>query len=183
MFRPELISLPDVVTLVRKRLGLAEDELDHVFDAARSGALAVCERLEGGQLVSRDADWANTQCPFIGGIPEWALVHLRRVMVKTADIDRLWPEASVTAAAVGARAPAAPSGGYISPFITLMLGAVQALGVSEATPRKHEELCEYFLAKRTLPDGTRITPNLAKSMATLCRPSSAMSGGNRRIGG
>lgn len=88
----------------------------------------------------------------------------------------------------GRRAPQtatelADSEGYRSPFLMMMLEATLELGISEQPNGrlKKSEIVEYFLA-RPLPDGTRISANQAKSMATFVRPPDAMRGGNRRVG-
>jgi hypothetical protein len=48
---------------------------------------------------------------------------------------------------------------------------------------KKGDLERYFLEeKKYLPDGTRITPNMARWLATFSRSPSAMKGGNKRIG-
>jgi hypothetical protein len=77
--------------------------------------------------------------------------------------------------------PPAIDGGYLSPFMVLMLAAVQHLKISEQHCPKKEVLEEHFRAQR-LPDGTPISPNQARDLATFCRPPAAMRGGNTKKG-
>jgi hypothetical protein len=69
---------------------------------------------------------------------------------------------------------------YVSPYILMMLDAVRHFGISPSGGPKKQELVAYF-RKQRLPDGSSISDNLAKTMATLCRPPEAMRGGNKRV--
>jgi hypothetical protein len=75
--------------------------------------------------------------------------------------------------------PPATDGIYLSPFMVLMLAAVKHFQISEDRWPKKEPLEEYFRAQK-LPDGTPISPNHARTLATFCRPLAAMSGGNSK---
>ncbi len=72
-------------------------------------------------------------------------------------------------------------GVYLSPFMRLMVEASKhfSLGAEAGKRVKKEVLVEWFV-KRTLSDGTKISNNIADSMATLCRQPGAMRGGNKR---
>lgn len=69
---------------------------------------------------------------------------------------------------------------YISPFVSLMLGATLKFDIPNSFPKK-DTLIRYFL-DQSLPDGTPISKNQAEYMATFCRPAEMMRGGNKRIG-
>jgi hypothetical protein len=56
---------------------------------------------------------------------------------------------------------------------------VQHFEITEQHCPKKEELEEYFRARKVV-DGKLISKNLASQLATLCRPPSAMRGGNRK---
>jgi hypothetical protein len=75
--------------------------------------------------------------------------------------------------------PPATVGVYLSPFMVLMLEAVRRFEINEQRWPKKEELEEYFRAQK-LPDGTPISLNHARLLATFCRPLAAMSGGNSK---
>jgi hypothetical protein len=68
---------------------------------------------------------------------------------------------------------------YLPPFMVLMLAAVRHFNISEQCWPKKPELEQYFRAQK-LPDGSPISSNQARCLATLCRPLAAMSGGNKR---
>jgi hypothetical protein len=69
-------------------------------------------------------------------------------------------------------------GVYRSPFMLMMQKAVQHFEISEQRWPKKTELMAFFCAQK-LPDGTPVTPTLAGYLATFCRPTAAMSGGNK----
>jgi hypothetical protein len=75
--------------------------------------------------------------------------------------------------------PPATDGVYLSPFIALMLEAVRKFKINEENWAKKKELEEYFRAQK-LPGGKPISVNLAKNLASYCRPPEAMSGGNSK---
>jgi hypothetical protein len=77
--------------------------------------------------------------------------------------------------------PPATDGVYLSPFMVMMLEAVRHFKINEQRWPKKGELEAYFLAQK-LPDGTPITANQARNLATFCRPLAAMSGGNNKGG-
>jgi hypothetical protein len=70
-------------------------------------------------------------------------------------------------------------GAYVLPFMRLMHDAVQHFEISEASWPKKEELEAFFRAQK-LSDGTTVSPNIAKQLATLCRPLAAQHGGNKK---
>ena len=73
----------------------------------------------------------------------------------------------------------ATDAGYTPPFVALMCEAVRHFNIGEESwPKKHE-LEQYFRAQK-LPDGTAISSNHARYLATFCRPPAALSGGNKR---
>jgi hypothetical protein len=68
---------------------------------------------------------------------------------------------------------------YIPPFVALMLEAVREFGISAANPSPAKKrLTGYFEGR--MVEGQTISPNLADTMATLCRSPAAMRGGNKR---
>jgi hypothetical protein len=77
----------------------------------------------------------------------------------------------------GPKPQPATDGGYVPPFVVLMLEAVRQFKISEQDPPTKKVLVEHFRAQTV--DGKLVTKNLASQMATLCRPPSAMRGGNR----
>jgi hypothetical protein len=81
---------------------------------------------------------------------------------------------------VGGEVKPRPStdGVYQSPFMQLMLEAVRHFEIGEKQWPKKEELEQYFRAQK-LPDGTAVSPNQARYLATFARPLAAMIGGNK----
>jgi hypothetical protein len=74
--------------------------------------------------------------------------------------------------------PPAANGGYSSPFMQLMCEAIHHFNISEQRWPKKDEMERYFCAQK-LPDGTPISRNQARYLASFCRPLAAMSGGNK----
>ena len=70
-------------------------------------------------------------------------------------------------------------GAYVSPYMQLMLDAVRHFKIGAGSWPKKEELEEYFRGQK-LPDGSSISANHARYLATFCRPLAAMSGGNKK---
>jgi hypothetical protein len=66
----------------------------------------------------------------------------------------------------------------LSPFMQMMADAIRHFEISEERWPKKEELEQYFRAQK-LPDGTSVSPNQARYLATFCRPLAALRGGNR----
>ena len=79
----------------------------------------------------------------------------------------------------GGQSQPTTDGAYVSPYIQLMLDAVRRFEINEKNWPKKEELEEHFRAQK-LPDGTPISANQARYLATFCRPLAAMSGGNKK---
>jgi hypothetical protein len=75
--------------------------------------------------------------------------------------------------------PPETSGTYLSPYMRLMLEAVRRFEISEEHWEKKEVLEKHFRAQK-LPDGTPISPNLARYLATFSRPLAAKRGGNKK---
>jgi hypothetical protein len=74
--------------------------------------------------------------------------------------------------------PPVTDGVYLSPFMVLMLVAVQHFEIGEQRWPKKEALEQYFRAQK-LPDGTPVSPHQARHLATFCRPLAALRGGNK----
>lgn len=98
MFRPTQIDLPAAIDLVRKRLGLAPNEHDTVRDAIREGELPLLIEVDGawavqaaGWLASTDVWWPNR---LVQTQPRKGQPSCYEIMVRTADIDKLWPDHS-----------------------------------------------------------------------------------------
>lgn len=71
------------------------------------------------------------------------------------------------------------SGGIdLPPFMALMAEAIRHFKIDDQHWPKKQELERFFLTK-TLPNGTPVSPNHASYLATFCRPSAAMKGGNK----
>jgi hypothetical protein len=98
------------------------------------------------------------------------------IRIAMAEIDRLWPLATTAAATVDLTVPA-DDDRYT--FVRLLKEAIET-GKGQL---KKDDLERYFLEeKKFLPDGTQITPNMARWLATFSRSPSAMRGGNKRTG-
>lgn len=69
---------------------------------------------------------------------------------------------------------------YLPEFIELMLAALDHFGITSSKYPKKEELVEWFSSQK-LPNGENVSPRLADSLATFCRPLNAMKGGNKRL--
>jgi len=97
-------------------------------------------------------------------------IHLSR-----SDIEAIWSELEPTESQ-DANAP-----GYITPFIKLMLEAIEHFNISPSgrNPKK-DELVAWFMQK-TLPNGTPISKNQAENMATFSRPPEMAKGGNSKV--
>ena len=66
---------------------------------------------------------------------------------------------------------------YVSPFIALMIEAILKFDIPNKSV-KQETLAGYF-ENQTLPNGTPISKNHARNLATFCRPAELMKGGLR----
>jgi hypothetical protein len=75
---------------------------------------------------------------------------------------------------------ATPQKPYITPFLTLMIDAIEHFGITEHHWPKKEELAEYFRNSK-LPGNVSISNSQANMMATFCRPLDAMEGGNTSL--
>jgi hypothetical protein len=75
--------------------------------------------------------------------------------------------------------PPATDGVYLSPFISLMVVASRHFKISEDDYPKKPELEAHFRTQK-LPDGTPITANQARNLASFCRPLGAKKGGNSK---
>jgi len=102
---------------------------------------------------------------------EWEFIDIRvpRFMVKA-----IWPD-YVPSADVR---EAASKTAYSTPYLDLMVEAVEHFQMSEANQEKKEALVEWFRAHRV--EGAQISGNLAGAMATLVRLPSAQKGGAKR---
>jgi hypothetical protein len=70
------------------------------------------------------------------------------------------------------------NGGYMPPFMALMLKAVEHFEISEEKWPVKEKL-EEFLLEQKLPNGTSVSPTQAKYLAMFSRPLAAMNDGNK----
>ncbi len=70
-------------------------------------------------------------------------------------------------------------GAYVPPYVRLQLDAVRDFKISEAGWQTKKELEHHFRAQK-LPDGTAISANHARYLATFCRPLAAKRGGNKK---
>lgn len=70
---------------------------------------------------------------------------------------------------------------YLSPFMEIMLRAIENFNINANKFPKKEELVEHFKLQK-LPDGSFVSPSQAAHMATFCRPFEAMKGGQKRVG-
>jgi hypothetical protein len=71
---------------------------------------------------------------------------------------------------------------YVSPFLQIMMDATNRFGITDGkNPPKKAELEAYFKEQK-LPDGTPISLNQAKMMATFVRPPEPMKGGQKKMG-
>jgi hypothetical protein len=70
----------------------------------------------------------------------------------------------------------------IPEFVALQHEAIRHFRIDAEAGRypKLQELVAYFKTRR-LSDGKLVSSNLARYLATFCRPVGAMSGGNRRM--
>jgi hypothetical protein len=92
-FRPHSVSLPAAAALVRKRLGLAEGDHNPLFDAIRVGALAVYvggAKRGGAWYSAADVWWQNPLAP--NSRPGSWQVPAKDIMVRSEEVDRLWPD-------------------------------------------------------------------------------------------
>lgn len=109
MYQPIHMDLHAATQLVRRRLGLKAGERDQIEDAIREGALSVSER-RATEILSRDPGWfvaANIwrPNPYQHTNPRPGQVSIYHIMVKSADVDRLWPEPPPAAASADAAKP------------------------------------------------------------------------------
>jgi hypothetical protein len=95
-FQPKEVSLWNAWTIVRKRCGLAEDDLNPIPDAIREGALKLYyEGAERGWEWFKSAEVLVPKATF--GLSELLAALLvgqisgRDIFVHMADLDRLWP--------------------------------------------------------------------------------------------
>lgn len=93
-------------------------------------------------------------------------------------IDELPPCWIVVRVDEDAKPQPSTDGVYHSPFMQLMLEAVQRFKISEERWPKKEELEQHFAAQK-LPDGTPVSAAQASYLATFCRPLAALRGGNK----
>jgi hypothetical protein len=115
----------------------------------------------------------------------WKDRQSEAVLVREEDLRRLLsgeaiePEVNPSQTATNSETVSAAET-YLTPYIALMLQAIEHFAISATQWPKKDEL-ENWLSNQKLPDGTRISPNQAKMMATFARPPEASKGGNKRI--
>jgi hypothetical protein len=70
---------------------------------------------------------------------------------------------------------------HLPELIRLQVDACLKFGINTVTGAcpKHETLVEHFVQQRT-SDGRLVSPDLAKKLATCCRPADARKGGNKK---
>jgi hypothetical protein len=180
-FAPEYVPYREAARIVAERWGLKEGQFNPL-DAALSESQILPEVIVHGRRGQwrrlKPGEWDTLEIirAFACANPNrgYSVVqgddHVRILM---ADLDRLWPPA--TARTIDLAVPA-DDDRYT--FVRVLKEAIEA-GKGEL---KKEDLERYFLEKKYLPDGTPITLNMAKWLATFSRSPSAMKGGNKRIG-
>ena len=90
------------------------------------------------------------------------------------------PEDAKNIVVKGAKPPM-PEDTYMSPFLRMMVEGSVHFRINPArTNPKIEIIREYFREKR-MPNGSLLTENQVKMMATFIRPPEAMRGGQRKI--
>jgi hypothetical protein len=184
-FVPKYVFYREAARIVAERCGLKEGQANPL-DAALSESLILPEvivhgrrgqwrQIEPGEWntleIIKDNAFAN---PNRGYSVVQGDDHVRILM---AEIDRLWPPAA-TIAATDLPVPA-DDDRYA--FIRMQIEAIKYFESIDKRPPKIGDLEKYFLDKKQLPDGTRITKRLAKIMATLSRSPRAMKGGIKRL--
>ena len=185
-FVPKYVPYREALRIVAERAGLKEGQLNPLESAYTEGAVvAEVDRHNTGKWKQFPASsWATAKIYTGPGRPpvdpdskssryQFGLDQVRFLM---ADIDNLWsPVAgSVTDLAV-------PPDDDRYAFVRMQIDAIKHFEGLDKHPPKIEDLERYFLGRKQLPDGTRITPRLAKIMATLSRPPRAMKGGIKRL--
>jgi hypothetical protein len=188
-FVPKYVSYPEAARIVAERVGLKEGQTNPL-DAALSESQILPEvivhsrpgqwrglkpgewdTLENAGKIIRNFAWAN---PDRGYSVVQGDDHVR---ISMAEIDRLWPPAA-TASATDLAAPE-DDDRYV--FVRMQIEAIKYFESIDDRPPKIGDLVKYFLDKKQLPDGTRITKRLAGMMATLSRSPRAMKGGIKRL--
>jgi hypothetical protein len=179
-FVPKYVPYREALRIVAERVGLKEGEFNPL-DAALSESRILPEVIVHGRPgqwrqvkpgewdrleIIRNMAWAN---PNRGYSVVQGDDHVR---ILTTDLDLWPPPASAVTESV---AVAADDDDYA--FIRMQIEAVRHF---KGKTVKKAELVRYFLDKKSLPDGTPITQNLADMLATLSRSPRAMKGGNKR---
>lgn len=69
--------------------------------------------------------------------------------------------------------------GYSTPYIDLMYSAIEKFNISNDNQEKHDVLVEWF--KLQIVDGTKVSENEAKKLASFVRLPSSKKGGNKKL--
>ncbi|MDX9982223.1 MAG: hypothetical protein RBU25_19540 [Lentisphaeria bacterium] len=157
------IYIAEAEAVARAREGVDDPARTPVLQAILDGELHV---YHGGYVLEGDSAEIAEQV---------RRGEVTGFQVRRDEVDRRWPP--------GRRVPAgAPGeGAWVPPFIALMFRAIDEFGLTETSTVGKKTLAEWFAAQ-TLPDGTRVSTNLAGYLATFCRPPEAMKGGNPKWG-